>query len=202
MKKQLILRRKYLNEILEFRDTELIKVVTGVRRCGKSSLLELIKIKLNDEGVPASAILSLNLESKKIPIETEDQLYLYFKDHIDQKRKAYLFIDEPQRVKGWQNAINALRIDFDCDIYLTGSNAYLLSSEISTYLSGRYVEIQMLPLSFSEYLDFCGIKFHKSSSAALDKNGNPLLFEDIFNKFLLYGGMPAIASAETTQSQH
>ena len=95
-----------------------------------------------------------------------------------------------------------MRVDFDCDIYLTGSNAYLLSSELATYLSGRYVEVKMLPLSFSEFADFCGIEFVSGSSVALTPEGDPVLFDDMLTRYLEYGGMPAIASLSTTQAQH
>ncbi|MFR7670781.1 MAG: AAA family ATPase [Collinsella sp.] len=110
------------------------------------------------------------------------------------KGRTYVFIDEPQRIDGWQDAVNATRVDFDCDIYLTGSNAYLLSSELATYLSGRYVEVKMLPLSFSEFADFCGIEFVSGTSVALTPEGS-VLFDDMLTRYLEYGGMPAIASS-------
>lgn len=198
---KLVNRQTYLDRILMFRDTDLIKVVTGVRRCGKSSLLGLVQEKIATENIKERALLSLNLESKVCPVTTEDELYNYFRDRISQKGKTYIFLDEPQRIKGWQSAVNAMRIDFDCDIYLTGSNAYLLSSELSTYLSGRYVETNMLPLAISEYLDFCNLSFGESS-AAIDSNGQVVLFDDILDRYLRYGGMPAIASLNTTQEAH
>ena len=129
-----IARPRYLEEALRFRDTELIKVVTGVRRCGKSTLLGMIRAAIEAEGVPGRAFVPLNLESKRCPVSTEDELYAYFRDRLAPAGRTYVFIDEPQRVEGWQNAVNAMRVDFDCDVYLTGSNAYLLSSELSTYL--------------------------------------------------------------------
>lgn len=197
----LINRQVYLNRVLMFRDTDLIKVVTGIRRCGKSSLLEMVRNTLATEGTPDYALVSLNLESKACPVDTEDELYRYFRDNLCPNGKTYIFLDEPQRIKGWQTAVNAMRVDFDCDIYLTGSNAYLLSSELSTYLSGRYVETKMLPLAVSEYLYFCGLSFD-DSSAALDSNGRVVLFDDILERYLTYGGMPAIAALETTQEAH
>ena len=197
----LISRDAYLNRALMFRDTDLIKVVTGVRRCGKSSLLELIRKRFASEGIDGRALVSLNLESKACPVVTENDLYAYFRDRLFAGGRTYIFLDEPQRVIGWQNAVNAMRVDFDCDIYLTGSNAYLLSSELSTYLSGRYVEVNMLPLSVSEYLDFCGLAFGESS-AAVGPDGNVVLFDDVLEHYLRFGGMPAIASLATMQQGH
>lgn len=195
----LIKRERYLERILAFRDTDLIKVVTGVRRCGKSSLLTLVREGLKAGG---ARCLYLNLESKKTPVKTEDDLYTFFTEGTADSGRSYLFIDEPQRVSGWQNAVNALRVDLDCDIYLTGSNAYLLSSELSTYLSGRYVETRMLPLSFAEYADFCGVEFTSGSAVAFSANGKPVLFDDLLGRYLAFGGMPAIASLDTTQQAY
>lgn len=199
---ELINRQRYLDEALIFRDTDLIKVVTGVRRCGKSSLLGLVRKEIESEGVGGRAFVELNLESRYCPVRTEGELYAYCRDRLSTSGRTYIFIDEPQRIKGWQDAVNAMRVDFDCDIYLTGSNAFLLSSKLSTYLSGRYVEVRMLPLSFGEYLDFCGISFAPESSGTLDPDGRVVLFVDLFNRYLLYGGMPAIASLATTQTAH
>lgn len=190
----LVSRDVYLNRALMFRDTDLIKVVTGVRRCGKSSMLGLVREKLVSEGVDERALVSLNLESKARLVVTEDDLYSYFRDRLFPDGKTYIFLDEPQRIAGWQNAVNAMRIDFDCDIYLTGSNAYLLSSELSTYLSGRYVEVKMLPLSVGEYLDFCGLAFGESS-AMVGPGGDVVLFDDVLERYLRYGGMPANGSS-------
>lgn len=195
-------RDRYLDEALLFRDTDLVKVVTGVRRCGKSSLLGLIRSKIEGEGVEGRGFVGINLESKSSNVETENELYAYVRDRLSKEGRTYVFIDEPQRIEGWQNAVNAMRVDFDCDIYLTGSNAYLLSSELSTYLSGRYVEIKMLPLSFSEFTDFCDVAFAAGRSVALDPDGEPVLFDEMLTRYLEYGGMPAIASLTTTQAQH
>ena len=197
-----IARPRYLEEALRFQDTDLVKVVTGVRRCGKSTLLGMARSAIESEGVSGHAFASLNLESKKYPVETENDLYVYFRDRVSPDGRTYIFIDEPQRIDGWQDAVNAMRVDFDCDIYLTGSNAYLLSSELSTYLSGRYVEVRMLPLSLTEYLDFCGLAFAEGSSVALGPDGAPVLFDDVLSRYLRYGGLPAIASLETTQADH
>ena len=198
---KLINREVYLDRALMFRDTDLIKVVTGVRRCGKSALLELVRDRFVSEGIDERALISLNLESKTCPVATEDDLYAFFKERLFSDGRTYIFLDEPQRIEGWQNAVNAMRVDFECDIYLTGSNAYLLSSELSTYLSGRYIEIKMLPLSLSEYLDFCSLSF-ADSAAAVGPDGSIVLFDDVLERYLRYGGMPAIASLDTTQEAH
>ena len=146
----LINRPRYVERALLFRDTDLIKVVTGIRRCGKSSLLDLIALRFLKDGIPQSNIVRLNLESKAVRIENEDDLYAYFKERLAPEGTTYIFIDETQRVQGWENAVNAMRVDFNCDMYVTGSNAFVLSSNLSTYISGRYVEIDVLPLTFSE----------------------------------------------------
>lgn len=195
-------RDHYLQQALVFRDTDLIKVITGVRRCGKSSLLALVRSAIESEEVRGRRFISLNLESLASPVSTYQELYDYFRLRIDSKGQNYIFIDEPQRIEGWQNAVNAMRVDFPCDIYLTGSNAYLLSSELSTYLSGRYVEIKMLPLSFSEYLDFIGIAFPPGKSVSLDASGQPVLFDEVFARYLEFGGMPAIARQGINQQAH
>ena len=113
-------RDRYLEEAMFFRDTDLIKVITGVRRCGKSSLLDLIRMTIESEGVAGRGFVSVNLESKGTGIKTEDQLYDYVRGRLSDKGRTYVFIDEPQRIDGWQDAVNAMRVDFDCDIYLTG----------------------------------------------------------------------------------
>lgn len=191
-------RARYLEEAMLLRDTDLIKVITGVRRCGKSSLLDLIRTTIESEGVIGRGFVNVNLESKSTGIKTEDQLYNYVRSRLSDRGRTFVFIDEPQRIVGWQDAVNAMRADFDCDIYLTGSNAYLLSSELSTYLSGRYVEIKMLPLSFSEFTDFCGVEFASGRPVGIALGGEPVLFDEMLTRYLEYGGMPAIASLKTT----
>ena len=202
MNNKTINRQRYLDEALLFRDTDLIKVVTGVRRCGKSTLLKLVCEKIESENVPGRAFAFLNLESMECTVANAKELYDFFRERLSPTGRTYIFLDEPQRIEGWQNAVNAMRVDFDCDIYLTGSNAYLLSSELSTYLSGRYVEIKMLPLSFSEYAEFCGVSFASGRSIALDPSGEPIVFDDLFERYLAFGGMPGIASLDIDQRRH
>ncbi len=163
--KKLKKRDLYLNKLIAFQDTEPVKVVTGIRRCGKSSLLKLMALHLLDSGVDKNQIIQMNFESYEFNRFDADELYQYVKAHIQSGKRTYIFLDEVQRIDGWENSVNAFRVDFDCDIYITGSNAYLLSSEYSTYLSGRCVEIKMLPLSFSEFLYFHNFKLSEAKSA-------------------------------------
>ena len=149
----MIPRHEYLDTLIRFRDKRIIKVVTGIRRCGKSTLFELFQDYLRTDGVSDSQIVSLNLEDGDYAgIETSGQLYDRVKTRLLTDRKMYIFLDEVQRVEGFQKAVDSLYIKKNCDVYITGSNAYLLSGELATLLSGRYVEIKMLPLSFKEYV--------------------------------------------------
>ena len=198
----LVDRETYVKRAMLFRDTDLVKVVTGIRRCGKSSLLALVKSRIEAENVSGRGFISINLEQRGLGIKTDDDLYKYIKAHLSHEGRTYVFIDEIQRIEGWHDIINSIRVEFDVDLYVTGSNAFLLSSELSTYLSGRYVEIKMLPLAFSEWCDFCGVSFQAKSSAALDSNGNILLFDDLFRRYLDYGGMPALANLSIGQEAH
>ena len=146
-------RQEYINTFIRFRDKQLIKVITGIRRCGKSTMLELFQNHLTSDGVAAEQIISLNLEDGDYShIETSAQLYEYVMTRFLPEKKMYIFLDEVQRVDDFQKAVDGLYVKKNCDIYITGSNAYLLSGELATLLSGRYVEIKMLPLSFKEYV--------------------------------------------------
>lgn len=193
-------RNGYLNKLIAFKDTEPVKIITGIRRCGKSSLLKLMIKYLQEQGVADNQILSMNFESMAFRNMTAQEFYSYVKEHINTEKRSYLFFDELQRIEGWEDAVNSFRVDFDCDIYITGSNAYLLSSEYATYLSGRSVEIKMLPLSFAEFLDFHGFKIEEATGAfggkrkiIKDKNGISYEPAETFNAYLLFGGMPGIA---------
>ena len=149
----MILRHEYLDVLIRFRDKQLIKVITGIRRCGKSTLFELFQDYLRSDRVSGDQILSLNLEDGDYSdIETSKQLYDYVKKRLIPDKKMYIFLDEVQRVKDFQKAVDSLYVNKNCDVYITGSNAYLLGGELATLLSGRYVEIKMLPLSFKEYV--------------------------------------------------
>jgi predicted AAA+ superfamily ATPase len=166
-----------MNTLLEFLDKEVIKVIVGVRRCGKSTLLKLFIEELKKRNIPEQNIIHINFESMKYRDLTDYNLfYDYVVNRIPENGKAYLFIDEPQNVAGWEKAVNSFKVDFDCDLYITGSNAKLLSSEFSTLISGRYVEVDIYPLSYKEYLAFHGV----------EKNDNA------FQDYLKFGGFPSI----------
>lgn len=174
----MIIREKYLNKMIMLKDTEFIKVITGLRRSGKSTLMLMYKDYLLNNQVKEDNIIYINFESAMYDdIKNYKDLYQFVKDKI-RKDKIYLLLDEVQNVESWEKAINSFKVDFDIDIYITGSNAYLLSSELSTLLSGRYIEIKMYPLSFKEFLIF--------------NNYDDMNIEDKFNEYLKYGGLPAI----------
>ena len=198
----------YLNQLIAFQDTEPVKVVTGIRRCGKSSLLKLMQRHLIDSGIQEEQILAMNFESMEYRDMDVRAFYNQVKGRVLPNRKMYLFFDELQRLEQWEDAVNSFRVDFDCDIYITGSNAYLLSYEYSTYLGGRYVEIKMLPLSFKEFLGFHGyeVRDYKTPTGetkrrAYDSNGEIALWEDLFEAFMHYGGMPGIADVGLEQDK-
>ncbi len=201
-------RDNYLNKLIGFRDTEPVKVITGIRRCGKSSLLKLMVEYLKETGIKDEQITEMNFESYNFKDFTADDIYKYVKSRITAGKRMYLFFDEIQRVTAWEDAINAFRVDFDCDIYITGSNAYLLSSEYSTYLSGRCVEIKMLPLSFGEFLYFHDFELREAKNAlgkvqkqVFDKNGEKYGLDELFDTFLRFGGMPGIADVGLNQEK-
>lgn len=153
----MIARQEYLDELISFKDKQLIKVVTGIRRCGKSTLFELYCDYLKNEGVEETQIISINLEDAEFhEIKGYMQLYDYVKERLVPDKKNYIFLDEVQNVQEFQKACDSLFIKKNVDLYITGSNAYLLSGELATLLSGRYVEIKMLPLSFKEYVSALG----------------------------------------------
>lgn len=199
-KEKLRKRDLYLNRMIAFQDTEMIKVMTGIRRCGKSSLMKLMAEHLRESGVLDAQILEMNFESMSIPEMDARGFYEYVKARICPDKRTYLFFDEVQKVPEWENAVNSFRIDFDCDIYITGSNAWLLSSELSTYLSGRYVEIKVLPLSFREFLDFHGYTLTERKSPAggvrkriTDADGEVYDAKELFDAYTRFGGMPMLA---------
>ena len=201
-------RDQYLNKLIGFQDTEPVKVVTGLRRCGKSSLLKLMIQHLLETGIQKEQIVEMNFESYDFRNMSADDLYHYVKQKIVPGKRMYLFFDELQRIEAWEDAVNSFRVDLDCDIYVTGSNAYLLSSEYSTYLSGRCVEIKMLPLSFREFLDFHHFEVRKTSSAlggmhrqVFDKNGERYELREMFDAYMRFGGMPGIADVGLDQER-
>lgn len=174
----MVIRKQYLNRLIEAKDTEFIKVITGVRRSGKSTLLLMFKDHLLNNNVKEENIIHINFESARYDeIKNYKDLYNYVKSKLS-KGKNYILLDEVQNIDSWEKAVNSINVDFNVDIYITGSNAYLLSSELATLLSGRYIEIKMYPLSFKEFLEF--------------NNYDMTKIEDKFNEYLKYGGLPAI----------
>ena len=193
-------RDLYLDKLKAFQDTEPVKVITGIRRCGKSSLLKLMVEHLKQSGITPEQIVEMNFESHDFMTMTAGDFYSYVKERVIPGKQMYLFFDELQRIDGWENTVNSFRVDFNCDIYITGSNAYLLSSEYSTYLSGRCVEIKMLPLSFSEFLYFNGFEVRESESKlggtrlqVYDKDGERYELREVFDSYMRFGGMPGIS---------
>lgn len=201
-------RDRYLKKLIGFQDTEPVKVITGIRRCGKSSLLKLMIRHLWETGIGQEQIVEMNFESHDFRSMTSDEVYHYVKEKAIPGKRMYLFFDELQRIDAWEDAVNSFRVDLDCDIYITGSNAYLLSSEYSTYLSGRCVEIKMLPLSFREFLDFHNFEVRETSSAlggthrqVFDKNGERYDLREMFDAYMRFGGMPGIADIGLDQEK-
>lgn len=201
-------RDRYLDKLIAFQDTEPVKVVTGIRRCGKSSLLKLMVAHLKEQGVQDEQIIEMNFESYVYKAMNVDEFYNYVKEHIVPQKRMYFFFDEVQRVNNWEDAINSFRVDFNCDIYIAGSNAYLLSSEYSTYLSGRCVEIKMLPLSFSEFIYFHGFEVKETKNAlgdirkqVYDTSGERYELREVFDAYMRFGGMPGIADVGLDQEK-
>ena len=186
---ELINRPEYLKHLIQNRDVDLVKIVTGIRRCGKSSLLELYHQYLLEQGVKEDHIVHMNLESLRYR-DLSDYLtfYDYVSGQIPREGKTYLIFDELQAVEHWEKAVESFRLDYDVDIYITGSNAYLLSTEFSTLLSGRYVEIRILPLSFKEFLTF--YSFAPTATP-----------EEKFQRYLQFGGMPILREYQFNEAR-
>ncbi len=198
----------YLKQLIAFQDKEPIKVITGIRRSGKSKLLLLMVKHLLEEGKSENQIVEMHFEKMEFSLMSYKEVYEYVKKKIVPNKRMYLFFDEIQRVDGWENAINAFRVEFDTDICVTGSNAYLLSSEYSTYLAGRCVEIKMLPLSFKEFLYFYDFEvkkiigaFGETKTEVIDGNGIHYSLKEAFNAYLRFGGMPGIKDVGLDQEK-
>ena len=192
-------RSSYLEKLIKFKDTNFIKIITGIRRCGKSSLMKLMIRHLLENNVKEEQIIQINFESIEFKKMTVEILYNYVKNNLPKDRKAYLFFDEIQKISEWQDAINSFRVDFECDIYITGSNAFLLSSEYATYLAGRSVEIKVFPLSFIEFIDFYGYKIIEkknliggTTKKVENINGESYDIKELFEAYTTFGGMPSL----------
>ncbi len=150
-----IYRPMYVDKIMAYVDTPFVKILTGIRRCGKSTILKMIMEKLQlERNIPSDCIVSCRYDSMEYADMTAKQMYTQLKERLSQNRKTYLFLDEVQEIKGWERVVNSLMSDYDVDLYVTGSNSRMMSSEISTYLTGRYISFRIFTLSFSEYLMF------------------------------------------------
>lgn len=183
----MINRETYIEQLIPFMDKPLIKVITGLRRCGKSTILFLLKEEILKRGAKEQNVIYINFESFDFAdIESADQLYRYVKERISDERRHYILLDEIQEVDSWEKAVDAFRVDFDADIYITGSNSRLLSSELATYLAGRFVEIPVYTLSFEE----CN-QFDKAFSSEAESD----IFKK-FNRYLRLGGFPVIHTAD------
>lgn len=181
----MVVRQLYLDRLKQYQDTEFVKVITGVRRSGKTFVLRMFRDFLQESGIAADQIIFINFESMKYQhLLTKEALYQYVTARVVPDRKMYLFFDEVQRVADWEDVINSFRVDFDADIYVSGSNASLLSGELATLLTGRMVEIPIYPLSFKEFLQFTG------STKPLDL---------AFNDYVTEGGFPAVALVTDTE---
>ena len=199
-------REEYLKHLrIGKKHPELIKIITGMRRCGKSTLMKQFIEELQRAG--EENILYINFEAIEYnSFNTFEDLNSHIKENVDPKKKTYVFFDEIQKIKGWERSINALKASYDSDIYITGSNAYLLSSEISTYLSGRYVEIKMTTLSFKEYLELHPEDYNHTLESRFidyiwkgsiplidpdeDENFNRMVLDSIFNTIVIKDVMP------------
>lgn len=186
----MIERPLYLDKIMPFVDTPFVKILTGVRRCGKSTILKMIIKKLREEKyVDDEQILSYRFDSMEYEDMTTKELYLELKSKIIQSKKTYLFLDEIQEIEGWEKVVNTLASDFDVDIYITGSNSRMMSSEISTYLTGRYITFHIYTLSFEEYLTF-----KKSYTTLKD-------LKQEFSQYIRLGGFPATHLQDYSQDE-
>lgn len=147
-------RPLYTQKIMEYVDTPFIKILTGIRRCGKSTILKLIMQKLRERGIEEEQIVSYRFDSMEYDGYTAQQMYQKLKSSLEPDKRTYLFLDEVQEIDNWEKIVNSLATDFNVDIYVTGSNSRMMSSEIATYLTGRYISFRIYTLSFAEYLDF------------------------------------------------
>ncbi len=179
----MIKREKYLNQIRPFIGKDLVKVLTGIRRCGKSVMLQLIRLELIGEGIEPDRFLIYNFEDMRlVHLLTAEALHREVSSHLSSRNeKTFLFFDEIQEVENWEKCVNSLRVEYDCDIFITGSNATLLSGELATYLAGRYVEFVIYPFSFAEFIELYSSVFPGTAAS------------DAFSHYLLLGGMPYLA---------
>ena len=203
----MIIRKNYLDKLISFKDNELVKIITGIRRSGKSTLLLMFKNYLIENGIKEHNIIYMNFESSDYDEITN---YKHLNKFIKSKyknEKIYILLDEIQLVEKWEKSINSFRVDYNCDIYITGSNAYLLSGEMATLLSGRYVSLKMYPLSFKEYLEFESPLVHDKltvNNPTIKVDNESIIIkkskEELFYEYLKFGGLPIIPEIKNNES--
>lgn len=193
----MIRRPLYIEKIMPYVDTPFVKILSGVRRCGKSTLLKMVMEELENRGIEKDRMLHYHFDSlEHEALKTATALYEEVKVHLHKEGKTYLFFDEIQEVESWERVVNSLMTDYDVDIYVTGSNSRMMSSEISTYLTGRYIQFRVYPLSFSEYLLFrkeysSGLRLPMSFPMTITADPYDNI-QGEFVRYLRYGGFPAI----------
>ena len=186
----MINRPIYVDRIMAYADTPFVKILTGIRRCGKSTILKMLIDEMKERGIHDGQILHYSFDSLEYEdIKTAKALFAHLKQHLFLKGRTYLFLDEIQEVKSWEKVVNSLMTDYDVDIYVTGSNSRMMSSEISTYLTGRYIAFRIYPLSFSEYMTF-----RKGYTEVLDS------YTELAN-YLRLGGFPAVHLQKYTSDE-
>lgn len=185
----MIYRPEYVEKIITYLNTPFVKVLTGVRRCGKSTIMNMLRMEIEKRGIDRNRILHYSFDSLEYENMTAKELLGMIKRQLFAKGKTYLFLDEIQEIKNWEKAVNSLMSDYDVDIYVTGSNSRMMSSEISTYLTGRYVSFRIYPLSFAEYLKF------RSEYTTV---GDP---KKELARYLQLGGFPALHLREYTREE-
>lgn len=185
----MIYRPEYVEKIIAYMDTPFVKILTGVRRCGKSTIMNMLREEVAKRGVSPDRILHFNFDSLEYEDMTAKKLFTAIKGQLSTEGKTYLFLDEIQEIPGWEKVVNSLMSDYNVDIYVTGSNSRMMSSEISTYLTGRYVSFRIYPLSFAEYLKF------RKEFATVDDPKRELV------RYLQFGGFPALHLREYTKEE-
>lgn len=185
----MVYRSEYMKKIMVYMDTPFVKILTGVRRCGKSTIMKMLMEEIKNRGISPERIIHYNFDSLEYEDMTAKQLFARLKEQLAEGEKTYLFLDEIQEVKGWEKVVNSLMADYNVDIYVTGSNSRMMSSEISTYLTGRYISFRIFPLSFAEYLTF-----RKEYGQVGDTRAELV-------RYLQLGGFPALHLREYTKEE-
>ena len=185
----MIYRPMYVNRIMKYADAPFVKILTGVRRCGKSTILKMIINELKKRGIPEKRILSYRFDSMEYEDMTAKEMFAEIKGKLSPTEKTYIFLDEVQEIKHWEKTVNSLASDYNVDIYVTGSNSRMMSSEIATYLTGRYITFRIYTLSFSEYIDF-----KKEFSTVTDMKSE-------LAEYIRLGGFPATHLQEYTEDE-